>query len=74
MEANNLGEALIDTRRALDKVKLQQKYQKVSTEVITTLTRLSNELEKHVTNSEDHYQTIPENRIYQSNHAEITDL
>lgn len=75
MEANNLEEALIETQRALDKVKLQQKYQKVSTDVLETLSRLSNELGKLVTNSDDHYQTIPDNRHYQpQSHAETTDL
>lgn len=73
MEANNLEEALIDTQRALDKVKLQQKYQKISTDVLETLNRLNNELTKLVDNSD--YQTIPD-RIYhrQSHHAETTDL
>lgn len=75
MEANNLEEALIETQRALDKVKLQQKYQKVSTDVCETLTRLHTELQKLVA-TDDHYQTIPDNRIYQrqSHHAETTDL
>ena len=37
MEANNLEEALRDTQRAIDKVKMQQKYQKVSADVVETL-------------------------------------
>ena len=74
MEANNLEEALNDTKRALEKVKLQQKYQKVSSEVSDTLTRLHDELTKLVEGAAD-YQTIPD-RIYhrQSHHAETTDL
>ncbi|KAG5673330.1 hypothetical protein PVAND_003390 [Polypedilum vanderplanki] len=73
MEANNIEEALGDTQRALEKVKLQQKYQKVSTEVIDTLTRLHNELSKLVENSD--YQTIPDRNYHrQSHHAETTDL
>jgi hypothetical protein len=73
MEANNLEDALNDTRRAIEKVKLQQKYQKISTDVIETLNRLNNELAKLVDGSD--YQTIPD-RIYhrQSHHAETTDL
>jgi tetratricopeptide (TPR) repeat protein len=76
MEANNLNEALIETQRALDKVKLQQKYHKVSSDVLETLTRLSTELEKLCVANDDHYQTIPDNRNYQrqSHHAETTDL
>lgn len=74
MEANNLEEALADTQRALEKVKLQQKYQKISADVLETLSRLQTELEKHVL-PDDHYQTIPD-KIYQrqSHHAETTDL
>ena len=70
MEANNVEEALNDTRAALEKVKLQQKYQKVSADVLDTLTRLHDQLAENVD-----YQTIPD-RIYhrQSNHAETTDL
>lgn len=73
MEANNLEEALLDTQRAIDKVKMQQKYQKVSSDVIETLSRLYDELSKIVENTS--YQTIPD-RIYhrQSHHAETTDL
>ncbi|CAH1729763.1 unnamed protein product [Chironomus riparius] len=73
MEANNLEEALRDTQRAIDKVKMQQKYQKVSTDVIETLSRLYEELSKVVENTS--YQTIPD-RIYhrQSHLAETTDL
>lgn len=76
MEANNLDEALIETQRALDKVKLQQKHQKLSSDVVETLTRLHTELEKLCVANDDHYQTIPDNRIYQrqSHHAETTDL
>lgn len=48
MEANNFEEAFADTRTALDKVKLQQKYQKISAEVKETLNRLMEELGKHV--------------------------
>jgi hypothetical protein len=73
MEANNVEEALSDTKRALEKVKLQQKYQKVSTEVIETLTRLHDELSKHVDGAD--YQTIPDRTYHrQSHHAETTDL
>lgn len=76
MEANNLEEALIDTQRALDKVNLQQKYQKISSEVFDTLNRLRIELNKHVISADDHYQTIPDERISirQSHRAETTDL
>lgn len=74
MEANNLEGALIDTQRALDKVKLQQKYQKISSEVFDTLNRLRMELSKHVVNDDDHYQTIPDERISMRHHAETTDL
>lgn len=49
MEANNFSDALADTQQALEKVKLQQKYQKISTEVKETLSRLMEELEKRVT-------------------------
>lgn len=72
MEANNLEEALLDTQRAIEKVKIQQKYQKVSTDVIETLSRLYEELSKIVENS--NYQTIPERVYRQSHHAETTDL
>ena len=74
MEANNLEGALIDTQRALDKVKLQQKYQKISSEVFDTLNRLRMELNRHVINADDHYQTIPDERISMRHHAETTDL
>jgi tetratricopeptide (TPR) repeat protein len=79
MEANNLEEAFIDTQRALDKVKTQQKYHKISSDVIETLSRLHTELSKHVNSNEieNHYQTIPDDSIYhqrQSYHAETTDL
>lgn len=80
MESNNLEEAFVDTQHALDKVKTQQKYHKISSDVIETLSRLHTELSKHVSNNnnnEDHYQTIPDDRIYhqrQSHHAETTDL
>lgn len=73
MEANNLDEALNDTKRALEKVKLQQKYQKISSDVIETLTRLHDELTKLVENAD--YQTIPDRTYHrQSHHAETTDL
>lgn len=71
MDANSLEEALVDTERALEKVKLQQKYQKISSDVFDTLNRLRVELNKHVVN-DDHYQTIPDDRIYQRH--ETTDL
>lgn len=48
MESNNFTDALADTQQALEKVKLQQKYQKVSQEVFETLTRLKEELAKRV--------------------------
>lgn len=70
MEANNFSDALADTQLALDKVKLQQKYQKVSTDVKETLSRLCEELNKRV--AADGYQTVPE-RSYR-HHAETTDL
>lgn len=74
MDANNVEEALIDTQRALEKVKLQQKYQKISTDVIETLNRLRDELSKLTDNNAD-YQTIPDRTYHrQSHHAETTDL
>lgn len=48
MEASNFAEALADTQQALEKVKLQQKYQKISSEVKETLNRLMEELSKRV--------------------------
>lgn len=64
MEANNLTEAFADTQLALEKVKLQQKYQKISTEVKETLNRLCEELNKRV--GADH--------VIHRQHAETTDL
>lgn len=69
MEANNFSDALADTRQALDKVRLQQKYQKISVEVKETLSRLEDELTKQV--AADAYQAIPERPRH---HAETTDL
>lgn len=69
MEANNFSDALADTQQALEKVKLQQKYQKVSLEVKETLSRLCDELNKRV--DVDKYHTIPEGSY---RHAETTDL
>lgn len=68
MEANNFSEALSDTQLALDKIKLQQKYQKISTDVRETLMRLCDELSKRVDES---YQTIPERNFRRH---ETTDL
>lgn len=70
MEANNFDDALADTQQALDKVKLQQKYQKISAEVKETLGRLCEELSKRA--GADGYQTIAD-RSYR-HHAETTDL
>lgn len=70
MDANSLEEALLDTQNAQDKVRLQQKYQKISTEVKETLARLAEELSKRV--STESYQSTGE-RSYR-HHAETTDL
>lgn len=67
MEANNSSDALTDTQTALEKVKLQQKHQKISLEVRETLMRLRDELSKR---DDESYQTIPE-RNYRH---ETTDL
>lgn len=48
MEANNFVDALTDTRQALDKVKLQQKYQKISPDVTATLSELERVLVEQV--------------------------
>lgn len=66
MESNNFADALVDTRLAVDKVKHQQKYQKISTDVKDTLNRLLDELSKVV--AEGEYQTLP------SRANETTDL
>lgn len=70
MKANNFTDALADTQQSLEKVKLQQKYQKISAEVRDTLSQLCEELSKRV--ASDAYQTIAE-RSYR-HHAETTDL
>lgn len=70
MEAKNFSDALADTQQALDKAKLQQKYQKISTEIRDTLARLSEELGKRV--AADEYQTIAERSYRHQN--ETTDL
>lgn len=71
MEANNFTEALADITQALEKVKLQQKYQKVSPEVKETLARLYDELSKRV--DVESYHTDPD-ASYRQHHAETTDL
>lgn len=48
MEAKNFSNALADTQKALEKVKLQQEYQNVSVEVKETLMRLCDELNKQI--------------------------
>lgn len=68
MEANNFIDALADTQVALDKVKLQQKYQKISADVKETLSRLCEELNKRVA-----AETYQAERSFR-NHAETTDL
>jgi hypothetical protein len=73
MEASSLEDALMDTQRALDKVKLQQKYQKISVDVLETLNRLYEELNRLTANAGD-YQTIPDRIYNRQSHAEITDL
>lgn len=67
MKANNFVDALADTQLALEKVKLQQKYQKISAEVKETLSQLCEELSKRV--ASDGYQTAS-----YRHHAETTDL
>lgn len=54
MEANDFTGALADTQQALEKVKTQQKHQKISPEVKETLSRLSVELSQLTS---DRYQT-----------------
>lgn len=71
MDANNFEEALVDTQHALDKVRLQQKYQKISGDVKETLSRLSDELSKRV--ATDGYQSVAGERSYR-HHGETTDL
>jgi tetratricopeptide (TPR) repeat protein len=79
LEVNDFDKALIDARTALEKVKLQQKYQHLSTDVTETLIRLYDELSKKcdlsetlTINESDYRQSIDHNR-YDLNH-EITDL
>lgn len=70
MEANNFKDALADTQQALEKVTLQQKYQKISSEVKDTLSRLLDELGKRV--AVDNYQPVS-SRSFRAN-EETTDL
>lgn len=71
MEAHNFNDALNNTQEALEKVKLQQKYQKISAEVKETLSRLSEELGKRV--AADNYQATTE-RSYRHQADKTTDL
>lgn len=70
MKANNFTDSLADTEQALEKVKLQQKYQKISSEAKETLSQLCEELSRRV--ASDGYQTIAE--VSLRHHAETTDL
>lgn len=54
MEANNFAEALADTRQALDKIKHQQKYQKISSDVTATLNELEKVLLEQVNDQRTH--------------------
>lgn len=57
LEGHNFEEAINDTRTALEKLKLQQKYQKISTDVQDTLNRLYDELKKQLLNYQSHETT-----------------
>lgn len=54
MEANNFAEALADTRQALDKIKHQQKYQTISSDVTATLHELEKVLLEQVNDQRTH--------------------
>lgn len=54
MEASNFAEALVDTRQALDKIKHQQKYQKISSDVTATLNELEKVLLEQVNDQRTH--------------------
>lgn len=54
MEASNFAEALADTRQALDKIKHQQKYQKISSDVTATLNELEKVLLEQVNDQRTH--------------------
>lgn len=81
MEIGRLDEAMQDSKIALEKVKLQQKYQHLSNDITDTLVRLYDDLSKKcqfaetlTINESDYRQSIDHSKINYDYTHEITDL